>query len=324
MGQAFGSPIMAYHQNGVNSVLRSYVTDSIFVACTAHGRAEGKEADMSSRFRCPGCSSLFQLNQLPGNGLVRCPSCRATVRVGTTAAPPVATAVDFHAAAAPVRPFPVHHQLRYDPPPRDAEGSSGSDLDRDRRRTSGGSSKGLLIGLAVAGGSIAVLGLLLIIGVAVAFGVATRTQTISRAGYSVDAPGRIVAQSPGHAGVGTSVVNPVTDSEFAILSLSNRQRGVIITPELYLTGVARKGQLRGQQPVERAGLSGIRYETGETASGPAHVGEVYSTGNQLLVLLYFTGADRAQFRGKSPRMDAQSAQRLDDPEAFFASFRKQS
>jgi hypothetical protein len=195
-------------------------------------------------------------------------------------------------------------------PPKKKKPSSGG----------GGAVKWILGTLA----TVSVLSLLVCGGLFVsAYVFMTGKRTISVDGYTAYASGLKVTNNqlqPGQQG--DSVRNPITQSEFAILSVS-AQGNWDGTPDTYVENIRRVGAIQEESPITRCGLHGIRIATSGAGGLPRYTAEILSiTSSKVLILMYINGQDHPVPMKKTNRKSRAEIDKYDNPEAFFASLSK--
>ena len=183
-----------------------------------------------------------------------------------------------------------------------------------------GSRVGLILGIV--GGVGALMLLICCGGGGLLFWFLTQKHSISAGGYATDAPGMVAKTNNLHANLdGQLIVNPMTRSEFFI-ALARPVGGSRLTPEMYVQNIQSSGALAlAPTPVSRAGLNGFHFQTQGNGTVPTAIGEVFGTGDTVLLLMYANGAD-LQKNGTRSRMNQKEAQAWDKPDNFFESLRK--
>jgi hypothetical protein len=138
-------------------------------------------------------------------------------------------------------------------------------------------------------------------------------------GYAVQAYGRKAINPINNlSSAGESIINPFTSSEFGIITIKSTTQGMPMTPEVYLAALTQANAIVEQSSVQRAGMSGIRYKAKSVGIVPAHIAEVFTLGNKVLVTMYVNGFDKRQHDGRRQTGTYESCYKSDKPEDFFA------
>ena len=192
-----------------------------------------------------------------------------------------------------------------------------------RTRQKSSKNRGSKIGwiLAIVGGMLG-LGLLICCGgIGLLLWNVNRTNTITAGGFSVDAQGIINLKTkfPDNF-VGQEIDNLFTRSEF-VIGTTNSSNNQLITPEMFYAGIhSAGGNFQAvASTVTRAGLTGYRFKS--SSELPVLI-ECYQLGNGLLILMYGNGPEIATTKGSRVSTSIESAMKRDNPEAFFASLRR--
>ncbi len=312
------------------------------------------------KVKCPHCSTLLRFAPTGAVSMLKCPKCQKQLRIKTPSGaspnpapgqvrrPAAAGSTVGRTAAQTSRPAPARSPARSpdldwddlaSPPPRgpvpDFQSSPSSrtgppggfyvppgDAPRNRR-SGGGVMKPILIGCGLLGG-LGVLGVVGLVAVLVYFGsTAESKSTISLAGYSVDAPGKVVPESKQGGAVSHGIHHRRTNSEFAISTKQVAAPGQNFELEKLIQMMRQLGSnVRSQTPISRAGLSGYQMKMRGVTGLETEV-EVYKINAQdVLLLTYVSGKVKHDAgMGKLDR-DPETIQKLDDPDAFFSSLRK--
>ena len=98
-----------------------------------------------------------------------------------------------------------------------------------------------------------------------------------------------------------------------------------IRPDLdgYVDNLRIAGNVTSSRKIQKLGLNGIRYEyEGRSISSPSHTGEVFDTGNAVLILMYLPGSEAKRVQMKRSRFTSSQEREKDRPDDFFDSFRR--
>lgn len=193
-----------------------------------------------------------------------------------------------------------------------------------KKRKSGSSAlKPILIGCGVLAG-LGVLGAVGLVAVLFYFGsTAESKSTITLAGYSADAPGKVVPQAKESGVDSVGIHHRRTNSEFAISTKQVAVPGQNFELEMLIQIMKQQGTIVGPEtPVSRAGLSGYHLTMRQPGGLEAQVEAYKISAQDLLLLTYVSGKVKHDAgKGKLDR-DPETIQKLDDPDAFFSSLRK--
>ncbi|TWT56133.1 hypothetical protein CA85_44750 [Allorhodopirellula solitaria] len=176
---------------------------------------------------------------------------------------------------------------------------------------------GALAGLGVLSG-VAIVAVIFYLGAT-----AESKTTITLAGYSVDAPGKIADRSSKASVKSVGVLHRRTNSEFAISTKPVAIQGQDFELDQLIAMMKRQGAIVGQtRPVSRAGLDGLHLSLRQL-NGLESEAELYKISDQEIMLLTYVSGNVKHDAGlgKLDR-DPEKTKELDEPDAFFASLRK--
>lgn len=278
-------------------------------------------------------------------GTFLCPSCRSplTITVGAPAAPPPPspTLSSWQSLPPPIRPSAQATQMggqvwreaseqfvdaeqrrlreeakRYEG--RNTPSFAGTSYRTGRKHGSSNIWSGCLVAGAILGG----LSVLAVIAVVVGIMFLGGSTELALEGYKAVANGsRRMERSEGDRRT-VAVENRFTKSGFLIVS-RDFPPGVTIDLSGYLDNLRGVGSVMESNPIERAGLRGMRYRfRSNTAASPPHIGEIFTTGNKAIIVMYIPGDEFQRLQGKTSRYSTEQQTKVDAPEDFFASFQK--
>jgi hypothetical protein len=98
-----------------------------------------------------------------------------------------------------------------------------------------------------------------------------------------------------------------------------------VRPDLdgYVANLRTAGDVTSSRKIQKLGFNGIRYEyIGRSISSPSHTGEVFDTGNAVLILMYLPGSEAKRVQRKRSRFTSNQEREKDRPDDFFESFRR--
>ncbi len=182
-------------------------------------------------------------------------------------------------------------------------------------------------------GSIVGVGVLLFVGLIVLGAVLTSLpeskSTITAGGFAVDGRGKFDEQrshfsdvADGISEVGQRLLHRRTNSEYRIAIAKPVVPHSIDMGQVYRVLQASGAGLGDVQAVTRAGLQGHRMKLTRRGGGITECEVFPITGNQLLLVEYFTGQAKQAAGVGQTKLTPEQTQRLDDPDAFFASLRR--
>lgn len=277
-------------------------------------------------------------------GTFLCPTCRQplTITIGApTLPPPTPSLSSWQSLPPPVRPSTQATQLgehvwreateqfvdaeqrrqreeakRYEG--RNAPSYSGASYRSGSKHGSSSIWSGCLLAGAILGG----LSVLAVVAVFVGIMFLGGSTELAMEGYKAVANGsRRMERREGDRRT-VAVENRFTKSGFLIVA-RDFPPGVTIDLSGYLNNLRGVGSVTESSPIERAGLTGIRYRLrSNTAASPPHIGEIFSTGNKAIIVMYIPGDEFQKIQGRTSRYSTEQQNKIDAPEEFFASFQK--
>ncbi|TWU15798.1 hypothetical protein [Allorhodopirellula heiligendammensis] len=297
-----------------------------------------------STLKCPKCQQQLRFKTpravKPGQAGPRstaprqnhAPQTRASQTLAATrqpsfpASPTVSPDLDWDDIAAPPPPGPIPG---FQGGPAQRGGAPvhypGSPVPPAKQRKSpgGGRLKPILIGCGALAG-LSIVGVVgLVAAIFVLGSMPESRSTISLAGYSADAPGKVAGQTSKDGVESVGVLHRRTNSEFAISTKPVALPGQSFAMDELIRVMKQQGIIIGSTtPVSRAGLSGYRM-TMRQLNGLRSEAELFQlNGQQILLVSYVPGnAKLAAGMGKL-KLDEEKTKELDDPDAFFTSLRK--
>lgn len=308
--------------------------------------------------KCTNCAVPLRFTPTAEITTLRCPKCQHQMRVKTPAGVPTlaadrsaGTALSTPAAAAqpPSLPTPsgpsiadvdwrvipatipqayVHRPRPSSAAnfpaasPRNQVGYPNYSGQPGQRSGLGGANVALICGLLFGGGVLLFAGL-----IALAVFIGSRPQpkvTIALAGYAVDAPGVLVGIKTVDNATSNGIHHRRTNSEFALSTQPVAPPGGSFELNSLIAEMQKRNTITDvPTPVTRAGLNGVRA-TLRQPNGLTATAELYKMDEQTLLLLTYTsGISKADVDLGKAIQTPQATRTLDDPEAFFSSFRKQ-
>lgn len=206
------------------------------------------------------------------------------------------------------------------PPP--GPGMPGGPQKKKKRKSGGKAGKTLLkIGAIVGGGGFALI--LVVIGIGLALtSIPESTVTIAQDGFTVQAKGKKMPTQTRGMLTGQTIYSRKTNSEYMIASQSLFVGGRSVSAEQVKQGLMMRGSSTVTD-IQRAGLTGWKFRMTDHRGIEGQC-ELFTTpANKALMVIYIPGTEReAAGMGKALVSDAQ-VEKIDNPEAFFASLKKQ-
>jgi len=147
--------------------------------------------------------------------------------------------------------------------------------------------------------------------------------TMTLAGYSVDAPGKLASDVNSSQVANKGVLHRKTNSEFAISTKQVAMQGQTFELDDLIKIMRQQGTvLGGANPISRAGMNGYHI-TIQQPNGLSSESEMYKLNEQKILLLAYVSGNKKFDSGLSKSaLDAAKTKSLDDPEGFFNSLRE--
>lgn len=300
--------------------------------------------------KCSKCSALLRFSPTGKISTLQCPKCQQLLSIKTPSGTNVGVRATPHsaplpprtkpAAAIPVAPSPDLDWNDISSPaprgqspyfqssgPTSPSGPARHDWHAasavKRKSAARGLVKSILVGCgAIAGVTFAGFAALIVIGLVFGSRPAFKS-TATLAGYSADAPGKLIAQKSDGPATGVAIFHRQTSSEFGIATKQVAQPGQVFELETLIQVMKQQGGVVGTtKPVSRAGLQGVRL-TLRNPAGLISLAEIYKLDDlTILMLNYVSGNAKHDIGLGKNKLDPAKTNEFDDPDAFFNSLRK--